>query len=100
MKKNCDAAIDSIDLKSQVAIIGQQRSSLLSALASLLQASTGKADSLLTAVQGGQDTTNANKLRSYTDVVTADLPRVAKTVVSHTMREQRNEERDRASLAV
>ena len=70
------------------------------ALASLLQALTGKANSLLTTAQGEQDNTNANKLRSYANVVTADLLSIVKTVVSHTMREQRNEERDRASLAV
>ena len=98
--KNCDAAIDSTDLKSQVAMIGQQLTSLHSALASILQASTGKAGNLLTAASGGQDTTNANKLRSYVNVVTADLPCVVKTVVSHTMKEQRNKEKDRTSLAV
>ena len=98
--KNCDAAIDSTDLKTQVAVIGQQLSSLQSALASLVQATTGKTDNLLTATQDGQDTTNAKKLHFYANVAATDLPSVLKTVVSHTMKEERNEERDRVSLAV
>ena len=69
-------------------------------MASILQASTGKADSLLTAAQGAQDTTNAKKLRAYANIVTADSPSVVRTVIFHMMKEQRNEERDRALLAV
>ena len=53
-----------------------------------------------TSAQGGQNATNAYKLCFYANIVTADIPSVAKTVVSHKMREQRNEERDRVSLAV
>ena len=88
LKKNCVAAIDETDLKSQVAINGQQLSSLHRALASFLQASIGKADSLLTATQGGQDTININKFCSYANVVTADVPSVVKTVVFHTVGRQ------------